>query len=360
MELFSCKTAIYMGAGSLKCLKELAKGKLLVVCDPFFMENGKAKEIAALSGAAEVSYFADIKPDPDVTLAAKGAAAVQAFMPDGVVALGGGSTLDCAKTMLYFSGVEAMLIAVPTTSGSGSEVTDFAILTHDGVKHPLVDEKLRPKAAILDGELLGGLPKGLIADTGFDAISHALEALVATNAGAITDALATDSFCGLYNHLGQSFAGNIGVRQTIHNASCMAGLAFSQAGLGLCHAAAHALGGAFHIPHGRLNAILLPAVIALNGSAAGAKYAALSRNAGLGGAVENMGVRNLRNALIRLRRELKLPGTLSDAGVSPAKLRENREKLVTAILEDPCCRTNPVKVDKALAVRLLNEVAGSG
>lgn len=360
MEFFSCKTAIYMGPGSLNSLKELVKGKLLVVCDPFFMENGKAKEIAALSQTAEVSFFTDIKPDPDVTLAAKGAAAVQAFCPDEVVALGGGSTLDCAKAMLYFSGVEAALIAVPTTSGSGSEVTDFAILTHDGVKHPLVDEKLLPKAAILDGDLLGGLPKGLIADTGFDAISHALEALVAANAGPITDALATDSFCGVFSNLGQSFAGNVAVRQTIHNASCMAGLAFSQAGLGLCHAAAHALGGAFHIPHGRLNAILLPTVIALNASAAGGKYAALSRNAGLGGAVENMGVRNLRNALIRLRRELKLPGTLADAGVSPAKLRENREKIVNAILEDPCCETNPVKVDKAFAVRLLNEVAGNG
>ena len=360
MELFSCRTRIYMGQGSLKSLGDLVKGKLLVVCDPFFMENGKAKEIASLSGAEEVTYFAEVKPDPDVMLAAKGAALVQAFTPDAVVALGGGSTLDCAKAMLYFSGVEADLIAVPTTSGSGSEVTDFAILTHDGVKHPLVDEKLLPKAAILDGTLLEKLPKSLIADAGFDCISHALEALVATKSGAITDALATDSFCMAYHNLGKSFAGDVTVRQTIHNASCMAGLAFSQAGLGLCHAASHALGGMFHIPHGRLNAILLPAVISLNAPAAGEKYAALSRNAGFGGAVENMGVRNLRNALIRLRRELKLPGTLSDAGVSPMALRENREKLVDAILQDPCCQTNPVKVDKALVVRLLNEVAGNG
>ncbi len=360
MEIFSCKTAIYMGSGALKSLQDLVKGKLLVVCDPFFMENGKAKEIAGYAGATEVAYFSEVKPDPDVTLAAKGAALVQAFVPDAVVALGGGSTLDCAKAMLYFSGLEATLIAVPTTSGSGSEVTDFAILTHDGVKHPLVDEKLLPRVAILDGDLLGGLPKGLIADAGFDAISHALEALVATKAGAITDALATDSFCGVYHNLGQSFAGNAAVRQTIHNASCMAGLAFSQAGLGLCHAASHALGGMFHIPHGRLNAILLPAVVSLNAPVVGAKYAALSRNAGLGGAVENMGVRNLRNALVRLRRELKLPGTLQDAGISPAVLRENRGKLVEAILEDPCCKTNPVKVDKSLVVRLLNEVAGNG
>lgn len=358
MERFSCKTAIYMGEGALQNLRQLVKGKLLVVCDPYFTE--KAKEIANFSGAVETAYFSEIQPDPDVTLAAKGAAAVQAFMPNAVVALGGGSTLDCAKAMLYFSGVEADLIAVPTTSGSGSEVTDFAILTHDGVKHPLVDEKLLPKAAILDGDLLKGLPKGLIADTGFDALSHALEALVATNAGAITDALATDSFCGVYQNLALSFAGNTGVRQTIHNASCMAGLAFSQAGLGLCHGASHALGGMFHIPHGRLNAILLPVVVALNAPVAGKKYAILSRNAGLGGAVENMAVRNLRNALIRLRRELKLPGTLAEAGVNLSVFREKRGQLVQTILEDPCCKTNPVKVDKALVARLLNEVAGDG
>ena len=360
MELFSCRTKIYMGQGALKSLGDLVKGKLLVVCDPFFMENGKAKEIASLSGATQTAYFSEVKPDPDVTLAAKGAAVVQSFVPNAVVALGGGSTLDCAKAMLYFSGVEADLIAVPTTSGSGSEVTDFAILTHDGVKHPLVDEKLLPKAAILDGTLLEKLPKSLIADAGFDCISHALEALVATKSGAITDALATDSFCMAYHNLGRSFAGDVTVRQTIHNASCMAGLAFSQAGLGLCHAASHALGGMFHIPHGRLNAILLPTVISLNGSVVGEKYAALSRNAGFGGAVEAMGVRNLKNALIRLRRELKLPGTLSDAGVSAAAFREHRERLVDAILEDPCCATNPVKTDKALVVRLLNEVAGNG
>ncbi len=360
MEVFSCKTAIYAGMGSLNILKDLVQGKLLVVCDPYFMEKGKARQLADLSGAKEVEYFSQVKPDPDVTLAAKGAAVVKAFAPDAIVALGGGSSMDLAKAMLYFSGVEATLIAIPTTSGSGSEVTDFAILTHDGVKHPLVDEKLRPQAAILDGQLLESLPKGLIADTGFDAISHAVEALVATGAGSITDALATDSFCMVYGNLSQSFGGNIQVRQDIHNGACMAGLAFTQAGLGLCHAASHALGGMFHIPHGRLNAILLPAVISLNGPVAGGKYAALSRNAGLGGAVESMGVRNLKNALIRLRRELQLPGSLAEAGISPAKLRENRGKLTEAILEDPCCRTNPQPVDKALVARLLNEVAGRG
>lgn len=360
MEVFFCKTEIYAGTGALHMLKYLAQGKVLVVCDPFFMESGKAKQVAELSGGEQVAYFSEVRPDPEVALAAKGAAAVKEFAPQTVLALGGGSTMDLAKAMVYFSGVEAKLIAIPTTSGSGSEVTDFAILTHEGVKHPLVDEKLRPYAAILDGELLGSLPKGLIADAGFDAISHAVEALVATRSGGITDALATEGFCMVYGNLGQSFGGNTRVRQTVHSGSCMAGLAFSQAGLGLCHAAAHALGGAFHIPHGRLNAILLPAVISLNAPVAGGKYAALSRNAGLGGAAENMGVRNLRNALIRLRRELKLPGTLAQAGVTAEMLRQQQEGLIKAILEDPCCATNPRPVDKELVLRLLNEVADGG
>ena len=358
MEFFSCRTKIYMGSGSLQSLKELVNGKLLVVCDPFFMENGKAKEIASLSGATEVTYFADIKPDPDVVLAAKGAALVQAFTPDAVVAIGGGSTLDCAKAMLYFSGVDATLIAVPTTSGSGSEVTDFAILTHDGVKHPLVDEKLLPKAAILDGNLLTALPRSLIADGGFDAISHALEALVATNGGAITDALATDSFCGVYNHLGQSFAGNTGVRQTVHNASCMAGLAFSQAGLGLCHAMAHSLGGLFHVPHGRLNAMLLPSVVGFNAHVAGEKYAKIARAAGIGGSAESVAVRNLRNSLVRLRRELKLPETLAQAGVAPREVWSATDRIVEATLADPCCASNPMKVEDFVVRRILEEVTG--
>ncbi len=360
MEQFSCKTKIYAGRGSLEALKTLVQGRLLIVCDPFFMENGRAEQIARLCGAQQVSYFDKVRPDPDVTLAAQGAAAVQQFQPDSVVALGGGSTMDCAKAMVYFSGAQARLIAVPTTSGSGSEVTDFAILTHEGVKHPLVDEKLVPYAAILDGDLLDRLPKGLIADTGFDVLSHALEALVATGAGAMSDALATDSFCGVLADLAASWEGSITVRQAVHNASCMAGIAFSSAGLGLCHAASHALGGLFHIPHGRLNAILLPAVISINAEQAGSKYAALARNAGLGGSAQVMGVRNLKNALIRLRRELQLPGSLQEAGVAPTQVEKSREALCSAILQDPCCKTNPVKVDKQVVYSLLRQVSGNG
>lgn len=266
--------------------------------------------------------------------------------------------MDCAKAMVYFSGEQIRLVAIPTTSGSGSEVTDFAILTHENVKHPLVDGKLRPEIAILDNDLLKELPPSLVADTGFDVLSHALEAYVATGAGAITDALARDAFSVAYTLLPDSFAGKLETRGRVHVAATMAGMAFTQAGLGLCHAMAHSLGGVFHIPHGRLNAILLPAVVTCNAQAAGGKYAKLSRSVGLGGSADTLAVRNLKNALVRLRRELKMPQTLAEAGVDPGEVRYRSKEIVEAVLADPCCDTNPMPVADHMVCRVLEEVTG--
>ena len=360
MERFVCGTKIISGPGATETLGELDAKRVLVVTDSFFYENGTAAEVGKKTEAEAVEIFHRVVPDPGLELAAEGTAKVRDFHPDLIVALGGGSAMDCAKAMKYFSGSKATFVAIPTTSGSGSEVTDFAILTHDGVKHPLVDESLRPDVAILDGEFLEKLPRGLIADSGFDVLAHALEALAATGAGSITDALATDAFCKAFGKLLRSYNGDISVRQEIHMAATMAGMAFTQAGLGLCHALAHALGGAFHVPHGRLNAILLPAVVEANASAASHKYAELARMAGLGGSVDTIALRNLRNGLVRLRRELELPETLAQAGVKITELRQKRDAIVAAALADPCCKTNPVAVDAALAGRILDAVAGHG
>lgn len=360
MEQFSCKTKIFSGPGSLVALKELKPKKLLVVTDPYFFKNGTAQRIARLSGAEEVSYFHKIVPDPSVELAAEGTALLRSFAPDTVIALGGGSAMDCAKAMVYFSSLDCPLVAIPTTSGSGSEVTDFSILTHNGVKHPLVDSRVRPDYAILDSDLLKELPAGLIADCGFDVLSHALEACVAKNASPITDALAKDAFTSVFSSLPASFAGDLSVRQKIHTASTMAGLAFTQAGLGLCHALSHSLGGLFHIPHGRLNAILLPSVIACNAHLVGEKYALLARHAGLGSSVDTLAVRNLRNGLVRLRRELGLPETLAQAGIDPKEVRFHSDDIVNAALSDPCCETNPIGVEDFMVRRVLEEVTGRG
>ncbi len=360
MDQFLCKTKIISGDGACKALETLHIGRLLLVADPYFAQNGTAARIAALAKAEAVEIFDKVEPDPSVTLAAQGAAAVQRFRPDAVVALGGGSAMDCAKAMAYFSGLRPKFIAIPTTSGSGSEVTDFAILTHGGTKYPLVDEALQPDVAILDGQLLQQLPKALIAATGFDLISHALEAIAAAGAGAVSNALAADAFCTAWQLLPRSYHGDTSARLGLHNAATMAGMAFSSAGLGVCHALSHSLGGEFHIPHGILNAILLPAVVEFNASACQGAYAALARRAGLSSGIDPIALRALKNALTGLRRRLNLPDTLAQAGVKSAQIRLKMDALVTAALADPCCAANPVRVDELSARRLVTEVIGHG
>ena len=358
MKEFSCSTRIISGPGAVETLKNMGARKLLLVTDPYFAKNGTADRIAVIAGAEETEIFDKVTPDPSVTLAAEGTARVRAFDPDMIVALGGGSAMDCAKAMVYFSGCKARLVAIPTTSGSGSEVTDFAILTHNSIKHPLVDQRLRPEAAILDDGLLKELPPSLVADAGFDVLAHAVEAYVGTNAGAVTDALARDAFCAAFAALPASFNGCTDVRLRIHTAATMAGMAFTQAGLGLCHAMSHCLGGLYHVPHGRLNAILLPSVIDCNAYAAGGKYANLARSAGLGGSADVIAIRNLKNGLVRLRKELKLPASLAQAGVEPRLVWHDMDNIVAATLADPCCETNPVQVEDFMVRKILEEVTG--
>ena len=359
MEVFSCKTKIISGMGAIEALSQLESKRLLLVADPYFQKTPLAETVKTAAKAAEMETFFEVTPDPTVELVTRGTALVQKFCPDTVVALGGGSTMDCAKAMVYFSGRKIPLVAIPTTSGSGSEVTDFAVLTHNATKHPLVDKALLPDMAILDGNLLTKLPKSLVADGGFDVIAHGVESYVATNAGAISRSLAADAVAVALRDLPASFHGDTGVRQGIHLAATMAGIAFSQSGLGLCHAMSHALGGQFHVPHGRLNAILLPAVVEAN-AVANPFYGQLARSAGLGGTAETMAVRNLKNALLHLRKALQLPQTLAQAGVSPRQVRERTDSLVRAILEDPCCATNPVTPDSNLARKVLQQVTGIG
>ena len=358
MEKFSCKTTIYAGPGAISALGEMGGKRLFLVTDPFFAKNGVAQKVANAAKAAEVKIFDKVRPDPTVGLAAEGTAMVKSFQPDLLVALGGGSAMDCAKAMAYFAKGDYKLVAIPTTSGSGSEVTDFAILTHDKVKHPLVDPSLRPHAAILDSDLLLELPRSLIADSGFDVLAHALEAYVARGAGTFSETYAREAFSSAYAALPASYAGRKDVRLKVHLAATMAGMAFTEAGLGLCHAMAHSLGGMFHVPHGRLNAILLPAVVSCNAHAAGRKYAEIARAAGMGGSADTVAVRNLKNGLVRLRRELNLPETLAQAGIDPRMLWRNSAVIVEAALKDPCCASNPVTADAFVVRRILEEVAG--
>ena len=360
MQEFYCKTKIISGEGALNWLEGRKWESLLLVTDPYFMENGWAERIAGMVQAEKRIFFHHIKPDPTVELAAEGTAILRQAKPDLLIALGGGSAMDTAKAMRYFAGEREVFVAIPTTSGSGSEVTDFSILTHDGVKHPLIDKKMQPDVAILAKELVEKLPPSLVADGGFDVLSHALESFAAINATPVTQALAGSAFMTAFARLPASFRGELQAREEVHLASCMAGLSFSQSGLGMCHGLSHVLGGVFHLPHGRLNAILLPQVVTVNAAKAGAEYAKLARLAGLGGSGDTMAVRNLKNALIRLRKELQLPATLAEAGIPTQKVRQHRAQIVEAALKDPCMDTNPVRTDAFTVGSVLDAVTGHG
>ena len=345
MNGFHCPTKVYSGHGALQALAQYQCKKVLLITDPFFSQDGKALEIGRNVPGAQVKIFDRVVPDPPISLAAEGAAVCQQFGPELLIALGGGSALDCAKAIYLASGLDIPFIAIPTTSGSGSEMTSFSILTRDDVKLPLVDPKLRPTAAILDGDLLERLPSGLIANAGMDVLAHCMEALAAKGHTGFTDALAFHAAQTLLMKLERSFEGDCGVRMELHEAASMAGLAFDQAGLGVCHALAHAIGGAFHLPHGQVCAILLPAVMCYNAPEAIEQYAKLAKQCGLPAATERLALRNLISSIERLRRRLKLPDTLAAAGVSKAQWETKKNDLLREALKDPCCKTNPVPVD---------------
>ena len=356
MAAFHCPTKIYTGENALQALRKFPSGRVLVVTDRYFSKEGKAAEIAKLVPGAQVQVFDRVVPDPPASLAAEGAAVCRKFRPDILIALGGGSPMDCAKAMKIAYGEPVLFVAVPTTSGSGSEMTSFSILTHNGIKHPLVDDALRPDVAILDAELLSQLPSGLIADTGMDLLAHCMEALVATGRTGMSDALACHGARMVFENLERSFHGDRSVRLALHEAASMAGMAFDNAGLGVCHALAHAIGGAFHIPHGRLCSILLPEVIRLNQKAALGQYAMLAKLCDLSGATQRLGVRNLIIAIGRLQRNLLLPQTLGQAGIKKEQWEEKESSICAAALADACCKTNPVAVTEQDLLEILKAV----
>ncbi len=353
---FCCRTEIFFGDGALSQLEKVKAERVMVVTDRFFAENGIAARIGGMVPGASVTVFPDVTPDPSVELAARGAAVFASCMPQALIALGGGSPMDCAKAILYLQDDPPQFIAIPTTSGTGSEVTSFSIVTHAGVKHPIVDPALRPDWAILDPSLLTKLPKALIADAGMDVLAHDLEALAARGASSFSDTLAQGSFCLCYEALPASYAGDAAVREQVHEAAAMAGVAFDHAGLGVCHALSHALGGRFHVAHGRLNAILLPAVLEFNAEACLSKYLRLARMAGVSGATDRLLLRNLIAALCRLRSALDLPGTLQQAGIGVRELNGALDELADAALKDPCAASNPRPAGREELKAILRQV----
>ena len=362
MNRFRIKTEVRFDTGALDSLKEYTGLNIAIITDPFMVTSGAAERIGSfMTRCKKVSIFGEVKPDPPIELIAQGLKFLQDEDADLVVALGGGSSIDAAKSMVLMArramNKQIPLVAIPTTSGTGSEVTSFAVVTDKaaGVKYPLVSEELLPDVAILDPELVKTAPPSVTADTGFDVITHALEAYVSTQANDFSDALAEKALEIAFRYLPLAFRDgmNLVARDKMHTASCLAGMAFDAVSLGINHGIAHALGAKFHIPHGRANAMLLPLVIAYNAdvdgnfgkedSRAAARYATIARKLGLHASTTREGVNSLVEEIRYMMRMTGTPMTLREAKVTDADLAREKESIIQSALKDPCTTTNPRK-----------------
>lgn len=331
MEEFRLSTRILYGDDPLAALGELSGKRVLVVSDSFLAKAGLLERVTQRLTGSQVEVFQEVAGEPSLRLVAQGVAALERCQAQVVIGFGGGSAMDCAKALGYCAGKKLPIWCIPTTAGTGSEVTAFSVLTNtdEGVKYPLVDPSLVPEVALLDREFLAGVPGAVTADTGMDVLTHAAEAYVAVRASAFTDALAEKAFVTAYEKLPAAQSGDLAARGEMLLASTMAGVAFNSAGLGVCHALAHAVGGQLHAPHGRVNALLLPQVIEANSalSAAAKKYARLAKLCGL-----SPNPRALSGALRRLNRRLGMPERLQ----GPL----DTEKAARDALADPCMADN--------------------
>jgi acetaldehyde dehydrogenase/alcohol dehydrogenase len=333
--------------------------------------------------------FYNVEPDPSLTTVKRGLAEINAFQPDVIVAIGGGSPMDAAKVMwlmyeqpdVEFEGLatrfmdirkrvyelqplgkKATLVAIPTTSGTGSEVTPFAVVTddHTGIKYPLADYALTPQMAIADPELIMNMPRKLTAYGGIDALTHALEAYVSVFATEFTNGLALEAIRLLLKYLPAAYqegANNPKAREKVHYAATIAGMAFANAFLGICHSMAHKLGSMFHVPHGLANALLITQVIRYNATDVPFKqaifpqykypnakwrYARIADYLNLGGTTEAEKVERLISTIEDLKHQLDIPSTIREVlNVSDRVFYERVENMADQAFDDQCTVTNP-------------------
>ena len=381
MARFTLPRDIYHGKGCLEELKNLGgKKAILVVGGGSMKRQGFLdKAVSYLKeGGMEVEVFEGVEPDPSVETVMRGAEAMRRFEPDWIVSMGGGSPIDAAKAMWAFYEYpeikfedlitpfgfpelrqKARFAAIPSTSGTATEVTAFSVITDysTGVKYPLADFNITPDVAIVDPELVAGLPIKQVAYTGMDALTHAIEAYVSTLNGPFTDPLALQAIEMVLDYLPASYNGNMDAREQMHYAQCLAGMAFSNALLGIVHSMAHKTGAAFstgHIPHGCANAIYLPYVIRYNAkdSTAASRYAEIARRMGLAGASETALVNSLCEKISEFNSRLGIPATLAEFGIDEKEFNEKLDKIAELAVGDACTGSNPRAIDPAAMAKL--------
>ena len=376
MKSFELKTKIYFGDNALERLAQMPYKRALVITDPF-IANGPLIDLITTplkSAGKEYEIFHDVVADAPVDKIAVGVQKMLEYKPDVIVSVGGGSAIDSSKAIRKFAldmdrFAEVALIAIPTTSGTGSEVTSFAVVndTAAHVKHPLVSPELTADEAILDAELVKSVPPAITADTGMDVLTHAIEAYVSSDHNEFSTALAEKSIEIIGVFLLRAFLNgeDTHARQKMHVASCLAGMAFNSASLGLTHGMAHQLGANFHIPHGRANAMLLPHIIEYNADIhkdsrsqteyhpSVKRYCTIAHILGLSSYNKIMSVRSLIQWIQFMNQDMKIPARISEIGtISVNEYMSKVEAMAEAALADACTATNPRTPDKEAIMQI--------
>ncbi len=391
MQWFKVPPKIYFEKNSTQYLAKMPNiSKAFIVTDPGMVKLGYVDRVLyhlrKRPDYVHCEIFSEVEPDPSIETVMKGAEMMNSFHPDVIIALGGGSAMDAAKGMWLFYeypdadfhglkqkfldirkrivkyphlGRKAQFVAIPTTSGTGSEVTSFSVITDKkaNIKYPLADYELTPDVAIVDPQFVMTVPKHVTADTGMDVLTHAIEAYVSCMANDYTDGLAIKAIQLVFEYLPRAYRnGNDEVaREKIHNASTIAGMAFANAFLGINHSLAHKLGAEFHIAHGRSNTILLPHVIRYNALkptkftafpkyesfVADQRYAEIARILGLPARTTEEGVESLVQAIIKLAKEMDIPMSIEANGVDKESFEAKVDLLAERAFEDQCTTANP-------------------
>ncbi|BDG49198.1 bifunctional acetaldehyde-CoA/alcohol dehydrogenase [Parageobacillus sp. KH3-4] len=391
MQWFKVPPKIYFEKNAVQYLAKMPNiSRAFIVTDPGMVKLGYVDKVLYYlrrrPDYVHSEIFSEVEPDPSIETVMRGVDMMRNFEPDVIIALGGGSPMDAAKAMWLFYehpaadfnalkqkfldirkrvykypklGQKAKFVAIPTTSGTGSEVTSFAVITDKktNIKYPLADYELTPDVAIVDPQFVMTVPKHVTADTGMDVLTHAIEAYVSNMANDYTDGLAMKAIQLVFEYLPRAYQNGADelAREKMHNASTIAGMAFANAFLGINHSLAHKLGAEFHIPHGRANTILMPHVIRYNAAKpkkftafpkyeyfkADQRYAEIARMLGLPARTTEEGVESLVQAIIKLAKQLDMPLSIEACGVSKQEFESKVEKLAELAFEDQCTTANP-------------------